>query len=364
MFADISFILSHALWICLGMAAVSFLWLLFSFAKNLRKPNIYQSICVFGIVLLSYAALRDIFTYVPLHIGNFRILLPPFDGINLARVGVIACMLCQAVAIFIATMRETEKSKNEARENSIKNVTSENLAKMRRDYLADMSHEMNHPLTVVSVHVQQATRRYAKSGGDDEVISNSLLLAQKEIMNAVHIAKSSLKLATLQIDKEQKEVLEISTFLPNYLEGYRAIIERTGNKLTLNIPENIPHVFVNASQLGQVLMNLLTNAYTHTKNGVITVTVESKAQIDGVGFVTVTVEDNGTGISPELLVQVFERGISSSGGTGLGLPISKDIIESHGGVLNIKSEPNKGVAATFTIPVYNEVTAKDGDGDE
>jgi len=110
-------------------------------------------------------------------------------------------------------------------------------------------------------------------------------------------------------------------------------------------------------------MNLLTNAYTHTKNGVITVTVESKAQMDG-GCVTVTVEDNGTGIPPEILAHVFERGISSSGGTGLGLPISKDIIESHGGVLNIKSEPNKGVAVTFTIPVYNEGTAKDGDGDE
>jgi len=363
MFADIGFILSHALWICLGMAAVSFLWLLFSFAKNLRKPNIYQSIYALGIVFLSYAALRDIFTYIPLHIGNLRLLLPPFDGINLARVGVIACLLCQAAAIFIATMREMEKSKNEAQENSIKNAASENLAKMRRNYLADMSHEMNHPLTVVSVHVQQAARRYAKSGGDDEVISNSLLLAQKEIMNATHIAKSSLKLATSQIDKEQKGVLETSTFLSNYLEGYRAIIERTGNKLTLNIPENIPHVFVNASQLGQVLMNLLTNAYTHTKNGVITVTVESKAQMDG-GCVTVTVEDNGTGIPPEILAHVFERGISSSGGTGLGLPISKDIIESHGGVLNIKSEPNKGVAVTFTIPVYNEGTAKDGDGDE
>jgi len=371
-FADIGFILSHALWVCMGMAAVAVIYGMVMILSKVKKPDELQLIFIVGVLILTYSSVRDIFNYLTVNVEGFNFSLPPFDESNFARVGVIAFLLCLAASIFIATMRDMEKTKNEAQEISAKNAASENLAKMRRDYLADMSHEMNHPLTVVSVHVQQAARRYARSGGEDEIIGSSLLLAQKEIMNAAHIAKSSLKLATLQIDKDEKEVLETSSFLTNYLEGYRAIVERTGNKLTLNIPDNLPPVFVNTSQLGQVLMNLLTNAYTHTKNGVITVTAENKlqitnynaqitnnnAQIGGVGFVTVSVSDSGTGIPPEMLAQVFERGVSSSGGTGLGLPISRDIIESHGGMLNIRSEPNKGMAATFTIPIAQSTNYK------
>jgi hypothetical protein len=85
MFADIGFILSHALWYCMGMAAA-------------------------GVILIPYAAVRDIFTYIPLSIGSFKLLLPPFHGANLARVGVIAFLFRQAAAVFVATMTEMERA--------------------------------------------------------------------------------------------------------------------------------------------------------------------------------------------------------------------------------------------------------------
>jgi signal transduction histidine kinase len=94
--------------------------------------------------------------------------------------------------------------------------------------------------------------------------------------------------------------------------------------------------------------NLLSNANRHTKDGDITV----KAESDGGSIINVTVTDNGSGIAAELLPHIFERGVSGTGSSGLGLEICKKIIESHGGVISAESEPDKGTAVGFALPVY------------
>lgn len=71
-------------------------------------------------------------------------------------------------------------------------------------------------------------------------------------------------------------------------------------------------------------------------------------------MLAVTVADTGSGIAPELLPFVFERGVSGGGGSGLGLAICKEIVEEHGGEIFIKSEPGGGTAVTFTLPACGE----------
>jgi signal transduction histidine kinase len=73
------------------------------------------------------------------------------------------------------------------------------------------------------------------------------------------------------------------------------------------------------------------------------------------GYLKITVTDNGSGIEPELLPHVFDRGVSGMGGTGFGLEICKKIIESHGGTITANSEPGKGTTVVFTLPIYKEV---------
>jgi signal transduction histidine kinase len=69
------------------------------------------------------------------------------------------------------------------------------------------------------------------------------------------------------------------------------------------------------------------------------------------GKITITVKDNGSGIAPELLPHVFERGVTK-GGSGVGLFLCKTVVESHGGIIQIESEEGAGTAVTFTLPVY------------
>jgi signal transduction histidine kinase len=101
------------------------------------------------------------------------------------------------------------------------------------------------------------------------------------------------------------------------------------------------------------MSNLLQNAKNHTPKGSIKITAH-ETEIKGGGFITVTVSDTGDGVAPELLPNIFDRGITDGSGTGLGLAICKDITESHGGEIKIESELNKGTAVTFTLPVYKE----------
>jgi signal transduction histidine kinase len=96
------------------------------------------------------------------------------------------------------------------------------------------------------------------------------------------------------------------------------------------------------------MFNLLQNAKKHTEQGSVTIKANSG---DCGKIIVVTVTDTGTGIADSLLPQIFERGVSGGDGSGLGLPICKEIIQSHGGEIRIESEQNKGAAVTFTLPV-------------
>jgi signal transduction histidine kinase len=71
-------------------------------------------------------------------------------------------------------------------------------------------------------------------------------------------------------------------------------------------------------------------------------------------MIVINVADNGNGIAPDILADIFERGVSGDGGTGLGLAICKEAITSSGGTIDIKSEAGSGTTITFTLPMYNE----------
>jgi signal transduction histidine kinase len=157
----------------------------------------------------------------------------------------------------------------------------------------------------------------------------------------------------MQEGHKQMKTLHIDTLLTNSAEAYRTILEKRGNKLNLTISngkaDDIGCVYGNADQLIQVMVNILSNANRHTKDGIIDVETEP----DG-DCIKVTIKDNGSGIAPELLPHIFERGVTGTGSSGLGLEICKRIIESHGGTIVAESTPDKGTVIRFTLPVYRD----------
>jgi signal transduction histidine kinase len=284
------------------------------------------------------------------------------SGFNLFQHSVFAVHIGMAFALsqrFSAMYAQLEQS-NAVLEMTVQERTLELIeqteiavaaSRSKSEFLATMSHEIRTPLTVVSVHVQQAERLF-ESGGDRETVAASLRRAQQELMRASGITENALHLAAMQEDRKKMRALHLDTLLTNSAEIYRGMLEKRGNRLSLAIAGGMGRVYGNADQLIQVMVNILGNANRHTVNGRIGVAAESAG-----GSVRVTVTDSGSGIAPDLLPLIFERGISGTGGTGFGLEICRKIIESHGGTIAADSEPGRGTSVAFALPVYEEGAA-------
>jgi len=235
------------------------------------------------------------------------------------------------------------------------NATLDSLSRMKSEFVTNITHEAKTPLAVISVHVQQAREVFEEITNeqleaDSEIISDSLKKAQAELMRVSRLVNNVLEFTSKQENREQVEALDIGSLIENGTEAYRSLIEKQGNTLTIHAPADLPQILGDADQLLQVMANVLTNANNHTRDGEIKVQITNyKAQI------TVTITDTGTGIDPQLLPRVFERGVTGSanaGSTGMGLPISQTIIESHGGNIGIESEFGAGTRTWFSIPIY------------
>ena len=143
--------------------------------------------------------------------------------------------------------------------------------------------------------------------------------------------------------------LDMTTLLTTCTEAYRVILEKRGNQLAVNIADNLPPVYGNGDLLIQVMVNLLSNANAATKDGKINIKGELKS--DHSQFIVVAVTDTGSGISPKLLPHVFERKVTGTDSSGIGLAICKEIITSHGGEIRIESKAGEGTTVFFSLPI-------------
>src|SRR6185369_6682855 len=117
-----------------------------------------------------------------------------------------------------------------------------------------------------------------------------------------------------------------------------------------DVPVDLPSVLVDRSQIERVVANLVVNAIRYTKQGEIKISAEPRNN-----YVAISVSDTGTGIPQEYLPHIFEKFVqvpgAPTGGAGLGLAISRLIVEAHGGQISVQSEPDKGSTFTFTLPI-------------
>ena len=132
-----------------------------------------------------------------------------------------------------------------------------------------------------------------------------------------------------------------------------ALIEQKGLALNVDIEKNIPDFYGDKNRFIQVVINLISNAIKFTDKG--TISCHAK-QTDN--KIQVTVMDTGVGIAHENLEKIFDKFkqvgdtlTNKPSGTGLGLPICKQIVEYHGGFIWVESEPNKSTTFSFTIPL-------------
>jgi signal transduction histidine kinase len=335
--------MSYAILACEALYLACAVYLLARLALKLRRPEAPQAVFVAGLLVFLYGAVRDCFFYNGINV------LPPFDEANLTQIAVLAFAFCQAVALFMATMREVEDAKAAERQLAAENAALERANRLRADVMETISHEARTPLAVLASYSSLVALELREGAAGEQVTEDLDKIAHE----AIRVANLIDEMKRLPLEPGRRAAptdVDIAELVEQTARLYRPMLLRRGVVLTLDIADGLPHALGNPAELTQVVFNLLQNAKNSTAAGTVAVSVTADGEVE-TRRVSVRVADTGSGIGPELLPHVFERSTSGDGqSTGLGLAICKEIIEAHGGQIAIDSVPGAGTVVAFTLP--------------
>ncbi|MGB0127150.1 MAG: sensor histidine kinase [Rhodocyclaceae bacterium] len=251
--------------------------------------------------------------------------------------------------------RELEAATRELR---AANDRLKELDRLKDDFMSSVTHELRTPLTSIRAFSEILLDNPEMETGERQ---NFLGIITAETERLTRLVNQVLDLAKIESGNVQwhtaeldlKEVVEQSIAATSQLYRDKEV------RLTAHLADGLPLVVADRDRLVQVMLNLLSNAVKFVAAGAGRVQVSLGAAGD---VVRVDVRDNGPGIAPEDQGMVFERFRQGGNvmtdkpqGTGLGLPISRQIVEHFGGKLWVQSEPGQGATFSFTLPVAETV---------
>lgn len=256
------------------------------------------------------------------------------------------------IQVLISPVKDTE-GKFLGNVTLFQDITEEKkMAKMRQDFTAMMVHELRTPLTVI------------KSGAET-ILEHSQELPQEKLAGLINTMKNSAReMISLVNDLLDAAKIEAGKFSINpKRQSLKPLFEElkesftpitSGKKLTLEFsyPNDLSEIAIDKERLRQVFNNLLLNACKFTERGGIAVSAKEKD-----GQITILISDTGRGIDPkekDRLFSPFSQVLmpreNKEPGTGLGLLITKGIVEAHGGKIWLDSDLGKGTTFYFTLP--------------
>lgn len=257
----------------------------------------------------------------------------------------------------VATRKKAEEAAEEA--NRIKS-----------DFLSTVSHELRTPLTSVlgfariirkklDESVLPALRledaKAAKSLGQIRDVTEIIVIEGERLTALIDDVLDLAKMEAGKITWNLQQV-SISEIIHRAATAVSSLLEQKNLGLTIEIGEDLPDFSGDRDRLIQVVINLLSNAWKFTDEGAITVRAERYETVEGQRQIRVGITDTGIGISQDDQEKVFEKFrqvgdtlTDKPKGTGLGLPICREIVEFHGGSIWVESGPGKGSSFFFTL---------------
>jgi len=228
------------------------------------------------------------------------------------------------------------------------------LERIRRDFVANVSHEFKTPLTAI-----QGFAKTLLAGAIDDP-QNRIRFLEIILEHSRRLARLTddlLKLSKMDADKLELEIrrLSVSVFVESCIETAQRPAANKDLRISVKLPERLPDIAADRRRLAEVLQNLLDNAMQYTPAGG---QIMVSASANGAEM-TFTVSDTGIGIPQADQPRIFERfyrvDVARSrevGGTGLGLSIAKHLVEAHGGRIWVHSEVGQGSQFYFTVPLF------------
>lgn len=310
------------------------LYLIFKISKFYINNPKSDYIAVIGVFSLLITRLNDI-------LYEFSIIITG----SFAQMGTLIFIL--AMCYMLAQRQSTALSNVEEMSDKLKSIN-----RLKDDFLAITSHELKTPLNGIIGLTEGLTNHREHNLTEDERVDLALINSSaKRLSNLVEdiMVFSRLKNGEIVLQKKSINISKIAEMVLRFCE----VGKQSKNIELINlIDRGVPYVCGDESRIQQILYNLVGNAMKFTNEGSITL-----SYIKNESFLEISVQDTGIGISPNMQDKVFEiyeqeAGISEKfGGTGLGLFISKKLVELHGGYIKVKSNPGNGSTFTFALPL-------------
>lgn len=228
------------------------------------------------------------------------------------------------------------------------------IAVMKNEFVSMVSHELRTPLTSIKGYVDLIVD--GEAGEVNEIQMEFLQIVQENSDRLVSLINEMLDISRIESGRVHLKIerLDLSDVIQGVLDTFRTYADQSGVTMEAHMGQDLPHAAADRDRVGQILMNLVSNAIKYSPGGGH-VTIALKQADD---YVQIDVSDTGIGIAAEDQHQLFTKffRVDSSltreiGGTGLGLSIVKSVVELHGGRIWATSVEGQGSTFSFTLPV-------------
>jgi PAS domain S-box-containing protein len=224
------------------------------------------------------------------------------------------------------------------------------IDRLKSEFIATASHELRTPLTSVQMGVHLLLEGAAGELNDKQ--AEVLGACREDCERLDKLMRDLLDLSRIEAGESEPDLQPIRAreLIMDEVETLRPQVEAKGVSFAVDIPVDLPRILADRSEIERVVANLVVNAIRYTRQGEIRINAEMRGH-----YVAVSVSDTGEGIPPEYLPHIFDKFVqvpgAATGGAGLGLAISRLIVEAHGGQISVQSEVGHGSTFTFTLPV-------------
>lgn len=351
------------------------------------RPTPEQAVSLYGIAVFYLAAVADILT-------NNNILPSQGNKAYISEVAMMVFVMAQTVSLFLMNNRILAQVREEERRLEQEKEALEKINRMKTELLGNVAHELKTPLTVISSYAQYTGGLLGKETAGSEPTGNMKLIESEADRLAMMVSQI---LDATRIEENRLSIIckpcQLTGIIQYTLDTYYPVFSKNGNRLEFHPYMGALTVFCDADRITQVLVNLISNAARHTREGKIAVETDKKG-----GFAEVKITDTGSGMDRRSVEHLFERyytsfskGCDSAAtweddtdgteqraqvrgdwgdasessahngrekpigpretGTGLGLYVCRHIIREHGGDIAVESEPGTGTTVLFTIPL-------------
>ncbi len=252
---------------------------------------------------------------------------------------------------FSAVTKQLEANINELK---IKNEELKALDQLKDDFIYTVSHEFRLPLTIIQESIRQISE--GMFGEVNEAQQKYFDMSLRNINRLKNLIDNMLDISKIEKGKLEilKKNVDIGEIIKEVISDFSQKMESKGLGIKSDLPPHPVQALADKDKITQVLINLLGNAYKFTPKGCIEISVRENGE-----SIECSVKDQGIGIAPKEMPHLFSKfhqigkwAGHQDKGTGLGLYISKQIIELHDGQIFVESKEGIGTKFTFTLPKF------------